>query len=75
MKSFKQTTYLVLFNARIITMDEKNTVAEAVAIKNGIIVKVGSSKEMVNLPNENTERIDLKGKTILPGFIDAHTHI
>jgi predicted amidohydrolase YtcJ len=59
----------------ILTMNEAGDSVEAVAVKNGIILAVGSSEDMTNHKDENTEMIDLDGKTMLPGFVDAHGHV
>ena len=65
----------IYYNGDIITVDEKNPSVEAIAIKDGIIAKVGSNEEVLKLADANTEKIDLEGKTLLPGFIDPHGHI
>src|SRR5262245_34049499 len=64
----------VLVNGRIITVDAQDTVAEAVAIKDGRILAVGSSREIQALAGPATERIDLHGLTATPGLLDAHCH-
>ncbi len=57
-------------------MDSKDTSwAEAVAIKNGKIIKVGTNEEILSLKEKETEIIDLKGKLVLPGFNDSHMHL
>ena len=66
---------IVLVNGKIVTVDEEDTVAEAVAIKNGRIVKVGSSEEVQVLAGTHTEVIDLNGRAVLPGLTDAHVHM
>jgi len=66
---------LILLNGIIITMDSVDTVAEAVAIKDGKIIKVGTSEEITKDAGKETKVIDLKGKTVAPGFIDAHQHL
>ena len=66
---------LVLVNGQILTMDGSNTVAEAVAIKQGRIVAVGATDEIERLVVEGTRHIDLAGKTATPGLIDSHAHI
>jgi len=66
---------LILFNGKIITVDPKDTVVEAVAVKGGIIVGVGTTSEAKSLVKGETKAIDLEGKTVVPGFIDAHTHL
>ena len=65
---------LVLRNGKVITVDEKDTRAEAVAVKNGMIVKVGSNGNIEPLIGKETKVIELEGKTVVPGFIDTHTH-
>ena len=64
----------VLLNGKIVTVDAKNSIAEAVAIKGGRIVAVGSTRDVRKLAGKATERINLKGRTVLPGIIDSHTH-
>lgn len=56
-------------------MDERNPRVQAVAVKGDKIFKVGTTKEIMTYKNENTQIIDLKGKTMLPGFIDPHIHM
>jgi len=65
---------LVLRNGDVITVDSKNRSAEAVAVLNGLIVRVGTDEEMEPLIGRETKVIDLAGKTLIPGFIDSHTH-
>ncbi len=66
---------LVILNANIWTIDKKRPKAEAIAIYQDIIMKVGKSDEMRVLIGPETEVIELKNETVIPGFIDAHTHI
>jgi len=65
---------LILFNGKIITMNDRNTIAKAVAIKGNLIVMVGDDDEVKSLVGEGTLQIDLSGKSVLPGLIDAHVH-
>ncbi len=65
---------LVLLNGKVVTIDPKDTIAEAVAVKQGRIVKVGTSEDAKRLVGDETKVIDLRGKTLLPGFIDTHCH-
>lgn len=58
----------------IITIDDQNPIAEAVAIRDGRIVAVGKKDDVLKLKGENTRLIDLEGKCLLPGFIDGHGH-
>ena len=65
---------LVMRNGKVITVDAKDTIAEAVAVWNGIIVRVGTNGDIEPLIGEETKTIDLAGRTMVPGFIDSHTH-
>lgn len=65
---------LLLLNGKVITVDAEDTVTEAVAVKDGRILMTGSSDEISALAGSKTRKIDLKGKTLLPGFIDTHEH-
>ncbi len=65
----------VLLNARIYTLDAQFQVAEAVAIRDGRFVAVGTTSEMRELTEAGTQIEDLAGAVVLPGLIDAHTHL
>jgi predicted amidohydrolase YtcJ len=66
---------MVLYNGKIITADDDFTIAEAVAIRDGKFLAVGSSKEILALAGPQTNRIDLEGtKSVIPGLIDSHGH-
>jgi predicted amidohydrolase YtcJ len=65
---------LVLLNGNVITVDSKNSIGQAVAVKGNRIVKVGRSVEIKKLAGSITKVIDLKGRTVLPGFTDCHVH-
>ncbi len=58
----------------VLTMEEKTPRAEALAVQFGRICKVGEAAELEKLATPETEVIDLKGQTLLPGFIDPHNH-
>jgi predicted amidohydrolase YtcJ len=66
---------LILHNARIYTVDARNTVAEAVAIAGDRITRVGSDRDIVALKGASTTVVDLRGATVLPGLHDAHAHV
>ncbi len=66
---------LVLSNGKIITVDERFAIAQAVAIRSDRIVAVGANQEMAQLAGPNTRRIDLKGRAVIPGLIDNHMHL
>ena len=59
----------------ILTMNDKAMRAEAVAERGGKIVAVGSKATVMKLKGPNTQVVDLKGRTLLPGFVDAHGHV
>ena len=65
---------LLLINGNIVTMDDSDTVAEAIAIKAGRISAIGTTRELSRLAGRDTETIDLGGNTVTPGIIDAHNH-
>src|SRR5438309_4492559 len=65
---------LIIFNAKVHTMDRNQPMAEAVAILGNRIVAVGSSQEIKKLAGSSTKQIDAKGQLVLPGFNDAHVH-
>ena len=66
---------LILHHGNIFTIDDRQPKAEAVAIAGGRFFAVGSNDDVLNLKSAATRRIDLEGKTVVPGFIDAHTHL
>lgn len=68
---------IVFVNAAIRTLDEENPTAHALAVSDGRLVAVGSDADILALrerENPHAPLIDLGGKTVLPGFIDSHTH-
>jgi len=65
---------LVVFNAKIYTMDPALARAEAFAVSGGRFLAVGSSSEMKSLARAKTQSFDAKGMTIVPGFTDCHNH-
>jgi predicted amidohydrolase YtcJ len=66
---------LVLRHGKIITVDPRSTIAEAVAIDGDTILYVGSSAEMQPFIGPDTRVIELRGACVIPGFIDAHAHM
>jgi predicted amidohydrolase YtcJ len=66
---------LVLLEGKIVTMNPKQPCAEAVAVKAGNIIRVGSNERVQKCIGEKTKVIRLNGKTVLPGLIDTHIHI
>lgn len=65
----------VLYNGKIATADEKFSMAQAVAVRDGKILKVGRNAAIRALAGPKTRKIDLKGKTVIPGIIDTHSHL
>jgi len=65
---------IVLFNGKIVTVDDRDSMVEAVAIRDGKFVAVGGTEEVMALAGDCTRVIDLEGKTVIPGIIDSHTH-
>jgi predicted amidohydrolase YtcJ len=66
---------LVLINGRVLTMDDRNTIARAVAVRDGRIVAAGSVAEIDPLAGAAAQVIDLDGRTALPGLTDCHVHL
>jgi predicted amidohydrolase YtcJ len=66
---------LILTDGNIITINAKLPRAEAIAVKHGRILAVGSCTDVDRFHGSRTEVIDLKGRTIVPGFNDAHNHM
>jgi predicted amidohydrolase YtcJ len=64
----------LLVNGKIVTVDDRFRIAQAVAIKGQRVVAVGGNNEVRKLASGNTKVIDLKGKTVIPGLIDNHAH-
>jgi predicted amidohydrolase YtcJ len=70
----EQTVDKIFINARVLTVDANNSIAQSVAIGGGKIIGVGSNTDILKLKAKNTQVVDLKGKTLIPGFIDGHSH-
>jgi predicted amidohydrolase YtcJ len=66
---------LVLINGKIVTVDEKQPDAEAIAIRKDTIVAVGSRHEIERYIGKSTQLLDIKGMFAMPGFIDGHGHL
>ena len=65
---------VILYNANILTIDEAQPRAQAVAIAGGRFLAVGSNDDVRHLSKSGARQFDIGGKTVVPGFIDAHTH-
>lgn len=69
------TADIVIENATILTMDSGHPCAEAIALKGGSILAVGTRDDIAGLADSTTRRIDAGGASVLPGFIDSHIHL
>ena len=65
---------LILFNGNFWTVNPRQPRAQAVAIAGGRFLAIGSNEEILTLASGKARKLDLGGKSVLPGFIDAHTH-
>lgn len=64
----------IFVNGRVLTLDEANTVSQAVAVRDGRILATGGNRQIRRLAGPQTEVVDLRGRTVLPGFVDGHAH-
>src|SRR4051812_220409 len=64
----------ILVNGKIVTVDRASSVREALAIRGGRIVAVGTNAELRRLAGSTTRVVDLQGRTVIPGLIDSHMH-
>jgi len=65
---------LSLVNGKIVTLNQRDEIAQAVSVRDGKIVVVGSTKNVLEMAGKNTTVIDLQGKTAVPGFVESHCH-
>src|SRR5437764_14002476 len=65
---------LVVLNGKVVTVDAKFSTAEAVAVRDGVFVFVGTTADARPLVGEKTRVIDATGKTVVPGLIESHVH-
>lgn len=66
---------LILVNGKIVTVDERFTIAQAVAIRDDRVIAVGTNQEITRLVAPGIPQIDLRGRTVIPGFIDDYMHL
>ncbi len=64
----------VLVNGKIVTLDTKSTVVQALAVRDGHVLAVGTSDAMKKLAGPSTQVLDLHGRTVIPGLMDSHMH-
>ena len=66
---------LILYNGKIATQDDRRSIAEAAAIRDGKFLAVGSDREVMAFSSEATKVVDLKRRTVIPGLNDSHLHL
>src|SRR3954468_10978530 len=65
---------LILHNAKIVTVDPRFSIQQAIAVQDGRIVQVGKDGEVLKTRGPKTEVLDLHGRMVLPGLVDSHSH-
>src|ERR1700729_1399303 len=71
----KQRAELILYNGKIATQDDRRSLAEAVAIRDGKFVAGGSDRDVMGLRGDGTRIVDLNKRTVIPGLNDSHLHL
>jgi len=71
----QQTADVILHNGKIATQDDRRSVVEAAAIRDGKFLAIGSDLEIMRFRDERTKRIDLNKRTVIPGLNDSHLHL
>ena len=66
---------LIFFNGIVLTMDPTEGGAQAVALHEDSVMRIGSDEQLLELADPSTALVDLRGATVLPGIVDAHTHL
>ena len=74
-KTTAETADMIVTNAKIAVMDADRNTAQAMAIKDGLVLKTGSAEEINAFKGKDTQIIDAKGRTIIPGLNDSHLHL
>ena len=70
-----QAPDLIVFNGKIAVVDDKMSFVQAMAIREDIIVGTGASADILKLAGPSTKRLDLNGRTVVPGIVDPHRHL
>ena len=73
--SAQQLVDTIYTGGLILTMDDANPRAEVVAVKDGVIVAVGTLRKVAPYRGPDTKTFDLAGQNMLPGFVDSHGHV
>jgi predicted amidohydrolase YtcJ len=71
---FAQEAGLIVHHGKVVTVDQRFSVRQAMAVKDGRILRVGTDDEVLRLKGPRTEVMDLAGRMVLPGLMDSHTH-
>lgn len=69
-----QTADIILVNGKILTLDERSSVQQALAVSDGRISSLGRSADIMKLAGRKTRVVNLRGRTVIPGLIDSHIH-
>src|ERR1700752_2741850 len=69
-----QTADIIMTNGKVFTADARQLYVQALAIKDNKVLAIGTDSEIVRMASAGTNRIDLGGRTVVPGFNDAHDH-
>ena len=70
-----QSADMIVTNAKVAVMDDKRTQAEAIAIKDGKVLRTGNDEDILRLKDVHTQVIDGHGRTLIPGLNDSHLHV
>jgi predicted amidohydrolase YtcJ len=71
----EQPADLILYNGKIATQDDRRSIVEALAIRGGTFLAVGSDREVMRFRDQGTKLIDLRKRTVIPGLNDSHLHL
>ena len=72
--AWAQAPDTVLLNGKVVTLDARSTTQEAIAVRDGRIIAVGTTADIRKLAGPATRVIDVRGRTVIPGLIDSHLH-
>ncbi|HEV2728930.1 MAG TPA: amidohydrolase family protein, partial [Terriglobales bacterium] len=70
-----QPADLILYNGKIATQDDRRSMVEALAIRDGKFLAVGSEREVMRFRDQGAKLIDLRKRTVIPGLNDSHLHL
>lgn len=71
----EQTPDTIVVDARVFTIDDHDSWVEAFAIADGVVIATGTTAEIEGLAVETTRRVDARGRMIMPGIVDVHSHL